>query len=192
MILAVGAVSNAWRGGQIKIPSRYASKIPSWVPERKSLPNDPVNAAAFAITMALVTGVWLVALPAFILMWIGAAPGWGAYIGAMVDGSKPEKEVLMIDDIIKPWKNNPRAWGFAGLTLRGTLWGFTLAVCASWFSFFAAAMFVVAGATMGVVYDLSHKFVRAFGKNKKWRGLSGWQFSEYTFGAVLWLPLYFV
>lgn len=192
MIPLIGAVSNAWRGGQIKIPSRYAAKLPAWVPERKSLPNDPVNAAVFAVAMALVTGIWVAAIPAFILMWVGAAPGWGAYIGAMVDGSNPEKEVLVIDDVIKPWKHNPRAWGFAGLTLRGALWGFLLAVSVVYVSLVAAAAFILAGAAMGIVYDLSHKFVRTFGKNKKWRGLSGWQFSEYTFGAVLWLPLYFV
>ncbi len=194
----IGAISNGIRGGQLwrwlgfirnhlpasvqKKHGKRLDKFIGWV--RDYTPHDAVNALIFAACVYGITHDKVIAAVAFALMWLGASPGWGEYIGAIINRKKGKApEVPIIDMAIEPLTGT--LWGVAGLTLRGLFWGLMLAVPFIFNQqFIAAILFAVAGSCMGLIYwgviRIAQKFP-ALG--------SGWSASEIVFGAVLWLPL---
>lgn len=181
MFEAIGAISNAIRGGQW-----YA-----WldVDEKKSwIGSDPINELIFAVAAYIATGsIWL-ALASGVAMAAGARPGWGDYIGALY-GYRIEnlRENKYIDPILRPLMKSPFWWGVAGLFLRGLWWGLCLAAPFLLAGYSAAWLFLPAGASMPLLYHLSAKWMQARGV-ADWTG-PAWGLGEIFMGAVLWSPL---
>lgn len=142
---------------------------------------------------------FLSAALAGIAMWLGQAPGWGRYIGALGgwENKKPE-EVFLIDFILHLLRLTPdfsainqhtvtyhnpkqlRLWGFCGMTLRGFYWGALLSLAT--FSVYP----VLVSCLMGVVYLACIEVARA----TKGTGGKGWEWAEYVFGALLWVSVF--
>lgn len=164
MYAAIGALSNSIRGGQFNIPhGRY------------------INAAIFGVCAFVSTENYWALLTASMGMFFGSFLGWGDYIGALGYGKKDDlKEVKFIDFIIKPLLAIPVLWGFAGLTLRGLLWGACLALAFALISQ-PYIIYLILGASMGLVYYLV-KILRPT-ENRMW------PHSEWLYGAVLWSAL---
>lgn len=156
----------------------------------RALDGKAINATAFGLAAALLpamayTGMaeglpryefvdpaWTAGVFAGLAMLAGTAPGWGDYIGAI--GGWREKDLSEwppIDALIERWRDEPEAWGFFGLTLRGGLWGFLLALALH------SLAPVFAGLMMGFIYAVClHYF-----------GRRGWPVAEWVFGGILWL-----
>jgi hypothetical protein len=116
--------------------------------------------------------------PAYIsvAMLIGASFGWGAYIGAMIH-KRIEPEVYFIDKLLVGFKYNPMLYGFAGLTLRGLVFGLPI------FLVFHSIVPLLAGGLMGLVYFLIIKLVDKIVGYPDY----GWAISEAIFGGLFWL-----
>jgi hypothetical protein len=197
---------------------------------------DGITGGRYANALAFGTLVGIVSTPltgalAAAAMIIGQAPGWGRYIGALGGWeTKPLEEWAPADALIRwlqPVRCYPfligtrqqveqwrplwqlRAWGAAGLALRGLFWGacifagFALAQIIeyaisnfSWTLDFALGLYsavsvsalpIVAGALMPLCYAAAMvvaKLSVPYGDNS-WRGLA-WEWGEYAFGALLW------
>ena len=164
MYSAIGSLFNAIRGGQFNI--RHGKYV---------------NAVAFGICAAISTGDYLALPSCAVGMFLGSMKGWGDYIGAMAYGKKEDlKEVEWIDFLIKPLLSRPVLWGFAGLTLRGLLWGACLAASFALISQ-PFLIYLILGVAMGPVYYLV-KILDAT-ENRMW------PHSEWLYGAVLWSAL---
>lgn len=173
------------RNGQIAVRLRWYQ----WIVNRL-LDGKTINAVAFALAVALLPAVsyqgmadgvphymfqnvdWSTGFYAGLAMLAGAAPGWGDYIGAMGNWRKDSlSEWPPIDAIIERWYDEPVLWGFAGMTLRGALLGFLVALALH------SVLPIVGGALMGCVYFVS---VRAYQER-------GWPIAEWIFGGIFWL-----
>lgn len=182
-VFLIGAFSNGVRGGQWKawfgLPAEYRLFAND---------SDILNAATYAIATLALTASWLMAIAGFVVMWLGAAPGWGDYIGNLLGNEDPElKENKVIDPLIKWLKPWPKIWGAAGLLLRGAFWGVCLS--APWWYIgdsLRATQFIIAGSMMPLMYFLAGKWIETrIGKNIG----AAWGLGEIFFGAVLWSPL---
>lgn len=179
MIELIGGISNAVRGGQWK----------EWLspPEDsvwRKIPSDAINATIYAITVLATTANPILAAMCFAAMWIGAAKGWGDYIGALggwrVDSLK---EVRWIDAIIKPLITKPKLWGWAGLSIRGVFWGACLAAPFAYYGL-PRVDFIILGATMPLCYWLAIQWALHRARSN-WQS-AGWGLGEIFFGIVLW------
>lgn len=179
----IGAISNALRGGQWRIwfglKDRYG-----WVN------SDAINAAIFMATVYWLTGNLYLSLASFPAMWLGASIGWGDYIGALGGWRKDAlQEWKPIDLLITPLKRWPRVWGFAGLSLRGQLWGTIIAIPFFYFGYHATAFkFIYLGSTMGICYLAAIEWMRTRIPTGEWQG-AGWGIGEIFFGGILWSAL---
>lgn len=176
--MIIGALSNALRGAQWKafVPDKY-----HWIN------SDLINSIIYMYTVYYLTGNEYVSAASFMAMWLGASTGWGDYIGALGGWRKEDlQEWKPIDLLIAPLKRFPRWWGFAGLTLRGALWGLILAIPFG----FSGLPFIYMGATMGLCYFAAIEYAKSRIPEGNWTGM-GWGLSEILFGGVLWsaLPL---
>jgi hypothetical protein len=181
MITLRGIISNAIRGGQWREWLGVKDSRLKWVK------SDAINATIYAMTVYYVTGNPIIAALSFPCMWLGAAPGWGDYIGALGGWRKIGlEENRFIDPIISPLERFPRWWGFAGLTIRGAFWGLCLAV-----PFVlvpeTAIKFIGYGAMMGLVYA----FALMWAKHRAPESYQavGWALGELLFPAALWSAL---
>lgn len=171
MIEIIGALSNAIRCGQFKLPAG------NWI-----------NAGLFGLVVAFKTmNPWL-ALASTAAMFIGAAPGWGHYIGAL--GSWEHENLKgnkYIDRLITPLTSQPRLWGAVGLFLRGLFWGLCLAVPFACFGGYETAMWLVAmGSTMPACYGAAIYWAKKFEKyTMAWNAVA-WSLGELVYGAILW------
>ena len=112
--------------------------------------------------------------------------GWGAYIGSLTIGAAPGTEAEMIDEIINAanftidgkkryLKNYPRAWGFAGLFLRGLVWSFPVGLAVN------SLPVMLCGALMPVCYTIPAVVLYKTDHN---RDKTAWNVGEYIWGAV--------
>ena len=191
MLPIIAGLSNAIRGGQW----RTWLKVPEESKWNWSNDCDSYNALIFAASVLYVTGNSWLALACIPAMFLGATPGWGDYIGALF-GIRHENlvENKFLDPLIKKLKDSPRAWGFAGLTLRGLWWGFCLAVPFYCFGYHTAACnFLFTGAYMGLVYLAAGFWVKTrLNTNDELAAGPAWGLGEVFWGVVLWSPLYYL
>ena len=174
-----------------------------------------INVFLFAAMVWACTGSVLLAVMCGVGMYGGQSFGWGRYVGALGGWEDKElREVAAIDVLIR-WMRpkaqpmfvaNPNeeqryhydnagwlmAWGFAGLCLRGAVWGLCLAVPMMIYGLtqgqnnLAPALTVIAvGASMGLVYATAIHTYKNHPLAINPRGL-GWQAGELYFGAILW------
>lgn len=177
-----GGIFNWYRGGPFKNRDDIVSRI-MWEPLRRTVyflvQGDFVNAIAFGAFCVLALEspvhplavfVWAVAM-----MYRGATPGWGEYIGAAGGWRQNAmKEISYIDKIIDGLKDRPRLWGVAGLSLRCGEWG--LFIGAPFMNFWPAAAGLLAGP---IVYALS----KTISQIKIWRAF------EVILGALFWAAM---
>lgn len=179
MFTLIGAVSNAIRGGQLGIKSNH----------------DLYNALITVFCTALSMCNPLSPIQG-ISMWLGAIPGWGAYIGALgkehADISKLS-EIWIIDCCIHKYctLETQQQWGFYGLTLRGLYWGLCLAILPACLNYWITSIaFILVGVSMGLAYRTVIQWCNALTIEGGTISLSrAWALSEWAFGAVLFLPL---
>ena len=102
------ALGNALRGGWGSIPFGKGIYI-----------------AAHVVMLFIACGLPM-AIAAGVGARIGAAFGWGQYIGTYLNGKyetgKPEPEVGFIDWLIQPLSGSPIKYALAGMAMRGLLW----------------------------------------------------------------------
>jgi len=135
---------------------------------------------------------WLVVAILFGTMWLGRAPGWGAYIGGIIDKKvKQEKEIEQIDEFILHKTDKPVLRNVIALSLRGAMWTGALALGMLAIKALTsvavpaggALLLFVFGLLMGPTYwlaiELSEKVT------KKGRA-QGWPLGEYIWGGLLW------
>lgn len=147
---------------------------------------DTVNALAFALFCYLahagaLSGQYILAFMfiQFVMMYRGATPGWGAYIGA-AGGWKKDLliEVEYIDQFIEGLKDRPRLWGVVGLSIRFAEWGLFIGAPLVAIAGVSVFLPVLAGALAGpIVYVLSKVIPQKY----------VWPVFEYLIGAVLWV-----
>lgn len=136
-----------------------------------------INDVAFGVAVWLTTGRLTSGALGVLAMAIGRAPGWGRYIGAMHGWETEElKEWEPIDWLIKPLRHDMVLWGTVGLCLRGMFWGACLSLATG------DAMAIPAGCCMALCYMIGHDLAR----ESENRNGTGWEISEYLFGALLW------
>lgn len=125
------------------------------------------------LAMASVAQSILGALVLFIGFWLAFLPGWGRYLGAIVNNViANEKEVWVIDYIMDRFILSPTIWGTIAMCLRFLMFAPALAIY-TW---------VVNGSylpllgvpLMGIVCYIFRK-----------RAGKGWALCEYAYGAVL-------
>lgn len=104
--------------------------------------------------------------------------GWGAYLGALLMGSKPHEECELIDDLLVKLEFKPKLWGFCGTCLTGLIITFL------WGLFLNSLAVMISGLAMGICYWLGSK-INNEGKN-------GWNWGEIIFGAYLGVVLAWV
>lgn len=180
-IIVAGGLFNAIRGGQWRVWFNIHDE------KMKFVRSDVVNAAAFALTVWAVTGSFWLAFFSFFFMWLGAAPGWGDYVGALGGWRVSElKENALIDPLIKSLTGLPKFWGAAGLTIRGLFWGICLAV-PFWLAgeYVVAQEFVLKGALMAPAYWLAIEWMRTRVNMPD----EGWGLGEIFYGIILWSGL---
>lgn len=165
---AAYAVGNAVRGGwrphwSVFYTSNHIRKDPSmrvWWDE-----SDELFDALHLITLAL--PIRWHAIGAAVGNHLGSGPGWGEYIGTYLTGKfkygTPQREVAVIDHIIRPLASDPIKYALAGMALRGLLWTLCVAVgllLVSLITDFDLRMFVgcVGYIFMPVGFILSKKF----------------------------------
>lgn len=183
----IGAFSNRWRGG--------------------GFPNhtfmDKLGIPGNLLLYFAVSGFWVptgspwsfkIALMGVLAMAIGAAFGWGGYVGASFNGEISRKgDTPRIDRIIEKLEDRPFVWGIAGLSIRGILWSALLATPFFYADYFGGILYgwglipmFLAGAAMGPVFFLVG---RAFDKLDLDPGtgwFSRWGVAEMVFGGILW------
>lgn len=115
--------------------------------------------------------------------------GWGLYVGRLLSGGKLypnlNRECELIDDLLYSCRVSykgktvwlyeyPKLFGFCGVTLTGLIITFL------WGLYFGSLPLMLSGLGMGVCYWLGGKLekLKALGK-------SGWDWSEWLFGAYL-------
>ena len=175
MIPIIGLVSNGIRGGQFGLPAG------NWI-----------NAGIFGVVATFVTGSPFLGLLCVPAMFLGSAPGWKDYIGAL--GGWEDRDLTgnrYIDKLLSPLLGNPRLWGFAGLFLRGLFWGACLALPFACFGHYGTAgWFLLCGSAMPVCYWAALKWAKnaAAKYTSAWDSI-GWSAAELLYGAVLWSAL---
>jgi hypothetical protein len=174
----IGAFSNAIRGGQWRAWFGIDDSRLRWAS------SDAINAGLWCATVYIATSHAALALVSAPMMWIGAKPGWGDYIGAIGGWRENNlKEIRTIDWIISPLKSRPELWGWAGLSIRGLFWGACLAAPFAYFGL-QWQQFLLVGASMPLWYWLAIKWLK-YRAPDSWQG-TGWALGEIFFGAVLW------
>ena len=193
LYMLLGAVSNGIRGGQLwrwlqflfgllpkKFKKKHKKKLQSIVAfVEKHTPHDPINAVTFALCVYFISMDKVAGALAFICMMLGASPGWGAYIGAIMHQPK-ESEQTWIDRLIE--NLDGVKWGVMGLTLRGLFWGLFISIPLFYSGLYlAGAWAIFAGSMMGLIYLATIRFTE-----RVLRTGTGWAESELVFGAWLW------
>lgn len=182
-VALLGGIMNRIRGGMFEVPF-----------------NGPLNAGVFGAAAGFAAQDWVLGLLAAVAMFVGQAPGWGRYIGAMGGWETQElKEFFLVDWLIKPIKAKydefkhtymagiaqgyKEAWGAWGLALRGLFWGGLIALAIQ------DPLPAIAGFSMPAWYAAGFTGAKA-AKADNWQG-TGWEIGEWLFGAVLWLTTFF-
>lgn len=181
MLFALGALMNGVRGGQWKAWLGYPPN------EDGAAGSDLMNELVFGLVVMFLSGNPLLGAAAAIAMALGARPGWGDYIGAMIGNPDDElKENKIIDYIIRPLEHNPFWWGFVGLTIRGFWWCSCLAATFFLFGYHETALeFMLRAPFMAATYWLAIKWM----KTRVGQPGHGWGLGELFWGAVLWNSL---
>jgi len=194
----IGCVFNRIRGGGLtdlawKMNWAHEGDETFWKSFSKII-NDVVFGLVFTFALNGYTFSHFSFTTFFILygmMFLGRAPGWGSYIGGMIDKEvKGEKEIEQIDEIILNKTNYPVLRNTIALSLRGAMWSVSLMVGFALVAALGKAVlpssFVYlgfVGLLMGPVYltaiEVSDRLLN------KGRG-AGWQNGELMFGFVLW------
>lgn len=144
-----------------------------------------VNVLAFGLTVGIILQSVMAGVAAAAGMWIGQAPGWGRYIGAL--GGWEDKELtefLPVDAMIEWAKYSKRLWGYLGLSLRGAVWGIAVGVAVAFWIPSAGILAPFVGLLMAPCYLATIEAARWL-KVKNPAG-TGWEWGEYLFGAVFW------
>lgn len=199
---SIGALMNRIRGGML---NDWLGNTGIWALISGKTLNDIVFAAWFTFLFGITSlgfennePIYEVnfSLTAFSIlfgaMWLGRLPGWGTYIGGMIDKMvKPEKEIEQIDELVLSKTNYPVLRNTVALSLRGLMWSIMLAVgffMAKVFAFpqinmVSVVQFSLCGLLMGPTYLITMEFIEKV--LKKNRGL-GWSWGEHVWGFVLW------
>jgi len=178
MYFIIGGISNAIRGGQWREWFGIDESHLRWVS------SDAINAILWGIAVYVATGHHYLALVSVLMMWLGAAPGWGDYLGAIGGWRKDDlKENKYIDWVIRKLPGKPHRWGQVGLALRGLFWGACLAAPFAYYGFDWAG-FLLAGASMPLWYWLAFKWAKHRAPGS-WQSC-GWALGEIFAGSVLW------
>ena len=199
----LGALFNRYRGGIFKNRDTIVARIGNKhlrAAVKFLVQGDTVNAIAFATFIVIhhaasyigmVEGMphYTFAYSAFalwcvmiVMMFRGATPPWGEYIGA-AGGWRPtlekalQPEVHYIDKIIAPLKDDPVIWGIAGLSLRCGEWGLFIGLPLVGFVGFACFLPMLVGLMAGPLM-----FFIARSPAKKY----AWKVFECAIGALLW------
>lgn len=183
-ILIIAALSNAIRGGQWRIWLNIPDEKYKW------LKSDYINAVIYSLTVFALFGSPLLALAAIPAMMLGATPGWGDYIGALLGGRLTNlKENKFIDPLIKWVVKYPTVWGALGLTIRGFWWGLCLATPFYFLGHEQVAYnFLNTGPLMGLIYLLAGRWID--NRLKTHSVANGWGLGEVLYGVILWSALY--
>ena len=192
----VGAVVNRVRGGLWE--DRLERKVGNKVIGFNKILNDVVFGLLFTI---LVCGEYLgsaAGIPIYTLnsdawwvyplshgvMWLGRAPGWGGYIGGLIDKVPNRPETKFIDNLVARFDDDYIKRNTIALSIRGLFWGFCLTL-----PLLATGFFIpwplLAGLLMGPAYLATAFCAEWFAKK---RGL-GWPWGEYLYGAILWFSV---
>lgn len=188
--MIIGALSNLIRGGSHK------KFIPHWgkIELRQSITDKALyrildgrllNALIFFAFVNHYTQDPIIALLSGILMWCGSAIGWGDYISAIfnvVPDSRRNHLGIIEKPFEKYFESDNVKWGVILLSIRGFLWGLLLSAP------FLNPIPALAGASMGLVYLYSWKYVGVCGFKHKVN--SAWTISEAVFGLILWGAVY--
>ena len=182
----IGAISNRMRGGGLHDvvsanPNliKLCSKLRLWKNGSLLYVKD-LNALIFGCWFGYLTTFGFIPLY-YLAMRISFAPGWGGYIGAMVDRKTyhDRKDVLLLD---KWFRSNtyPVLSGYLALTLRGLM---TTCILALPFIPYTPhwILLMLIGASMGSIYLLC---IEVCGRITN--RMNGWQWGEYVYGAFLW------
>lgn len=188
--MLIGMISNLIRGGSHK------KFIPHWdVIERKEklthkvlcklLDGRTLNTLIFFAFVYNYSQDAILALISAVLMYLGTTMGWGDYIAAIFN-VKPETRRNHLGFLEKPFEryfeSDNVKWGVILLSIRGFLWGLLLSAP------FLNPLPAIAGASMGLVYLYSWKYVKVCGF--KYKVDSAWKISEAVFGLILWGAVY--
>lgn len=123
-------------------------------------------------------------------MLLGRSPGWGVYIGGIINRKvKKEEEIEWIDEIILNKSNFPALRNSIALSLRGFMWSssllFGVSLIAAYEYIILPSKFIYImplGLTMGLIYWLACIISEKTSKGRGW----GWSLGEYLFGFILW------
>ena len=169
-----------------------------------------LNDVAFALWFTIISGMTyngvvdgapdysitfnvLAALIMFGAMFLGRAPGWGEYVGGMVEQRVTgKKEIEHIDELVLSDINYPVLRNAAALSLRGAMWTVSLAagfllckfIAYPHIAGYSLIWLALSGLLMGAVYFVAIEIAERFtGKDRDY----GWALGEYIWGGLLWL-----
>jgi hypothetical protein len=169
IIILSSSVINHIRGGMLD----------KWLPKGR---NDDIAAIMYGVLAGLVfNDIWL-ALGFAAAFRIGEAPAWGHWVGVAIGDHRIRREKSPIDRLLRNIKSVD-VWAFAGLTIRGALWGAVMAIPAYFADPIMIPVYIAGGATMGLIYTAT-RFIPVLTGTR-------WTISEYIFGAALGLPFVF-
>lgn len=189
----VGAVLNRVRGGGLHHTVEKYKSLKAFCKKYNLLAEDgsikfvkDIHALAFAILFGYLTNMYYVVLY-FAAMRLNFGPGWGGYIGAMVDKAitHNRRDVLILDKWFRS-DRHPVFSGWAALTLRG-LMGTAILALPFWFFSNHILVLVLCGLSMGTVYLISIELAGKLAKDR----CKGWHYGEYFYGALLWGCTYY-
>lgn len=205
---ALGGLMNWVRGGNAL--GFIGKKFGEDVKKKFNIIDKFLNDAVFGIWFAILAGTvyegfigetptytthfsWSVAAILAGVMSLGRAPGWGVYIGGMINKEiTGEKEIEQIDELVlKDKTDKPVLRNAIALSLRGGMWSLSLAagllivklLAYSAIAFEGILITALAGLLMGPVYWVAIEIAEKV--MKKHRN-QGWWLGEVLFGGVLW------
>lgn len=183
MIEVIGGIANAARGGQWR---EWFGVKPD---ELKWLSSDGINAVIFFLTVLYLTHAPVMSLAAGVAMWLGAAMGWGDYIGASFGARWDNlKENKYIDKVIRWAMRWPRVWGRVGLLVRGLVWG---AIVGAVFWYYGREDVAIEFLWRGALMPLAYWFGDGFAKHRaRHDDGAAWALGEIFFGIIFWSALY--
>lgn len=126
----------------------------------------------------------------YLSMLLGRSPGWGVYIGGIINKVvRKEEEIEWIDELILNKTNYPALRNSLALSLRGFMWSssllFGITLAATYESVILPSKFMYImplGLTMGFIYWLACIISEKTSMGRGW----GWSLGEYMFGFILW------
>lgn len=194
IISFVGAVLNRVRGGGLHHTIERYVRFKILCLRLNLLAKDgsfkfvkDIHALCYGLLFGYLTSYSLIVVY-FAAMRLNFGPGWGGYIGAMIDRaiSHNRRDIMFLDKWFRS-DRFPRLSGFLALTIRGLLGTIILAIP---FFILTPKYFILAlsGLLMGLVYLISIELSGFFFKDRT----KGWHYGEYFYGALLWGLSYYI